>query len=288
MILNSKKTRGFTLIELLVVIAIIAILAAMLLPALAAAKRKAYLANCTSNMKQTALALQMYFNDFSDKIPPGSGARSAPGPGANIGLADGQVPCYNNSATSYKWLPLYIQPYLGLPDPKTVGVTRFQLVKVFVCPAYLSSWSVSSVDQTGTPVTDPSADDFLNYANNGNAMGSYSLNLASKATPNGKLLYNAYNGNTAGVGGVQVGPEPFGKQAANEPLKLNQITSAGVSLTTMWSMGDADVQASGALAKPGCALKPVHRNVRCFAYFDSHAETGKVNYNAPFNGAYDQ
>ncbi len=282
----SRKTSGFTLIELLVVIAIIAILAAMLLPALAAAKRKAYLANCTSNMKQTSLALQMYFGDFKDQCPPGKGARNPPGPGVNYGLTFGQVPVYNGqpSGNGVKWLPIYIQSYLGLPSPSSVGTVSNEVVKVFICPGYTSVWGQGTIDQNGGPLVDPSQDNYQSYANNGNAMGSYSLCLAPQNTVNGALLYAAYPDNSAGTG-----PYPFGKgSATEEPLSLAQITGVGVSLSSLWSIADADELASSALVKPGCAKNPVHITSRCYAYFDGHAATGKVNTSSPFNGNYEQ
>ena len=67
---GSKKRQGFTLIELLVVIAIIAILAAMLIPALARAKARAQRLQCLSQMKQIGVAVQMFASDRDDRYPP--------------------------------------------------------------------------------------------------------------------------------------------------------------------------------------------------------------------------
>jgi len=94
-----KIRRAFTLIELLVVIAIIAILAAMILPALAKAKEKTKLISCLSNLRQWGMALRMYIDDNGDRLPRDGMDSSGNYPGAN-GV--------NEPTAWFNLLPLYM------------------------------------------------------------------------------------------------------------------------------------------------------------------------------------
>jgi len=105
---------GFTLIELLVVIAVIAILAALLLPALAASKRQGLRTQCVNNQHQIAIALQMYVDDARDLYPTYfDWATWGGATGTNIGFSDGVASSLHGGGFNQTNRQLY--PYLKNP-----------------------------------------------------------------------------------------------------------------------------------------------------------------------------
>jgi len=123
---RSLTTRGFTLIELLVVIAIIAILAAILFPVFARAREKARQASCQSNLKQIGLAMQMYAQDYDEKLPP-----------TWMWVPASWVPDQGNWFTGFFMWDYFLYPYVKMGS-KVAGGTRMQGHGVWMCPSGLT------------------------------------------------------------------------------------------------------------------------------------------------------
>ncbi|MSU57512.1 MAG: prepilin-type N-terminal cleavage/methylation domain-containing protein [Pedosphaera sp.] len=120
---KAQRRSAFTLIELLVVIAIIAILAAMLLPALAKAKAKAQRAHCISNKHQITLACSMYSNDWNDYLVPNAPITASSG-GAFVGW------CPGSESWAAVWPNVVVEAYKTNCLGPYVGN-----VQVYKCPS---------------------------------------------------------------------------------------------------------------------------------------------------------
>jgi prepilin-type N-terminal cleavage/methylation domain-containing protein/prepilin-type processing-associated H-X9-DG protein len=156
------KRKGFTLIELLVVIAIIAILAAILFPVFAQAREKARQITCVSNMKQLALGILMYNQDYDEQYPFAV---------ANIGGNGAPWEPTNSPTDQVHWQQM-ILPYL-----KSVGI--------FGCPDDPGA-GVLDPNNTGTGAT-------CSYAPNGTFMWNWNgtAGIGQLEGPMGDPVYSA-------------------------------------------------------------------------------------------------
>jgi prepilin-type N-terminal cleavage/methylation domain-containing protein/prepilin-type processing-associated H-X9-DG protein len=119
--LGTERLLAFTLIELLVVIAIIAILAALLLPALAKAKEKAWTIGCMSNLKQLATCWHLYALDNNDLLPPNDSVMYIGG-----GVASANV----------SWCPDHARTDTNTADLETGVLFPYnRSVAIYHCPA---------------------------------------------------------------------------------------------------------------------------------------------------------
>jgi len=240
----ATEKRGFTLIELLVVIAIIAILAAMLLPALAKAKARAQRINCVNNLKQVTLSFKVWAGDNGDRYPMAVSSTSLAAKeaiGKTTNSQDGTNPNAVGPYPSGVWAMFLVQS------------NELNTPKILYCPSEAGS-SMAQATTWATGANVPTGQ--KGYVNDGNV--SYFVGVDAQDTFPQMLLtgdHNMGNGNngnppTAWFGGTTpqgLGPGNGFRTLGPTPGQTQTIANVGWTDTIHQKQGnvglaDASVQ----------------------------------------------
>ncbi len=267
---RSQAKSGFTLIELLVVIAIIAILAAMLLPAVSKAKSRAQAMTCMNDAKQIAAATHLYTGDYDELYPPNpDNYTTLPGYSWCIGRVDGGMPGDPTPLGAHTFdADILKDPNENLLAPY-VGMN----VAVFKCPADPRQGKYNGSNPTMLNKMVPAA----RSVSMNEGVGTIDPLFASTGAANSGRPTLPTNGPwLTGNHGENKHDNPYGTYGKTSDF--HRVSPSDIFLMVdenPYSINDACLAVSAGLPKIIDYPASFHNNACGFSFCDGHAEVHK-------------